>query len=67
VEAIQVLSRDKAGVKEELRHFMLQECDPDIQAQFGPHFYTLEPLLMQIIRELRRRDGLDTRTSEDAV
>jgi hypothetical protein len=67
VGEIQLLSRDKAGVKEELRQFMLKECDPDIQAQFGPHFYTLEPLLIQIIRELRRQHGLDTRTSEDTV
>jgi hypothetical protein len=46
---------------------MIKECDPDIQAQFGPHFYTLEPLLIQIIRELRRHDGLNARASEDTV
>ena len=49
-----VISRNKSVIKDELRHFMLSVCDEDIQQQFAPNFYTVEPLLMQLIREIRR-------------
>ena len=54
MEDVQIASRNKATVRDALRELMLRECDEDIQAAFGQHYYTLEPLLMQLIRELRK-------------
>ena len=45
--------QDKHKIREELRTHMFQECDEDIQELFKIHAYTLEPLLMQLIREIK--------------
>jgi hypothetical protein len=49
--------RSKAAVQAQLRAAMLSSCDPDIRGIFGEHFYTMEPLLLQIIRELKVLNG----------
>lgn len=45
---------NKHATKAALKDFMLAHCDEDIQAVFGMHSYTLEPLLCQLIRELKQ-------------
>lgn len=50
------VSRNKASTKAELKQFMLSFCDADIREKFDPHFYTLEPLLLQLIRELQQQN-----------
>jgi len=52
-EEITIRSRNKATVQAELREFMLSQCDEDIRDLFTMHFYTLEPLLIQLIREIK--------------
>jgi hypothetical protein len=50
---MQIVSNNKATAQAQLRVAMLSMCDEDIREIFGRHHYTLEPLLMQLIRELR--------------
>jgi hypothetical protein len=50
---MQIQSNNKATVRANLRNFMLENCDTDIQEAFLAHGYTLEPLVMQLIRELQ--------------
>ena len=45
---------NKASVRAEVRQFIFSQCDPDIQQYFALHSFTLEPLLIQLLRELRR-------------
>lgn len=40
----------RAGIREAV----LAECDTDIREVFAGHWFTMEPLLMQLIREVRR-------------
>lgn len=44
----------KAQAQARVREVILAMCDPDISEKFENHYYTIEPLLMQIIRELRK-------------
>lgn len=67
MDAVQLMSRNKATVKEELRQLLLADCDEDIQAAFGPHFYTTEPLLLQLVREIRGLREHYLRASENTV
>jgi hypothetical protein len=41
----------------EIRRAIVEFCDDDIRDGFAPHGFTIEPLLMQIIRELQALRG----------
>jgi hypothetical protein len=41
----------------EIRRAIVGFCDDDIREGFAPHGFTIEPLLMQVIRELRALRG----------
>jgi hypothetical protein len=54
------VSRGKEEMKTLVRYFILSHCDEDISRAFEHHTYTLEPLLCQIIRQLKKgEDGYD--------
>ena len=42
----------KYKVKQDLQAFILTFCDNDIRNAFEKHGFTVEPLLMQLIREV---------------
>jgi hypothetical protein len=46
-------SRGKNEMKEVIKYFILSHCDEDIARAFEHHSYTLEPLLCQIIRDMK--------------
>lgn len=50
---MQIESNKKAMVQAELRRAMFAMLDPDLQQVFSRHYFTVEPLLMQLIRELQ--------------
>ena len=50
---MQIVSRNKADILQGMRTAIMAQCDPDIQETFAPHHYTVEPLLIQLIREIR--------------
>ena len=50
---MQIVSRNKAEVLQGMRSMIIAQCDADIQEAFAPHHYTVEPLLIQLIREIR--------------
>ena len=50
---LQEKPHNKAETRAALQTFLLEHCDRDIQEVFGPHFFTLEPLLLQLIRDIR--------------
>ena len=50
---LQEKPQNKAETRATLQTFLLEHCDRDIRVIFGPHFFTLEPLLLQLIREIR--------------
>ena len=50
---MQIESNKKATVQAELRHAMFAMLDEDLQQIFSRHYFTVEPLLMQLIRELQ--------------
>lgn len=50
---MQIESNKKAVIQAELRHAMFAMLDPDLQQIFSRHYFTLEPLLMQLLRELQ--------------
>jgi len=52
-----VAKPNKALALAEVKRAILEHCDPDIQEAFGLHNMTLEPLLCQMIRELRHLQG----------
>jgi hypothetical protein len=61
---LQSVSRNKADILQDLRAKMLAECEPDIQETFAGQHFTVEPLLIQLIREVRALTALlleDTR------
>jgi hypothetical protein len=43
---------NKAASMRDIRAYILAHCDPDIAAAFLPHGFTLEPILLQLLREL---------------
>lgn len=45
---------NKARTREELKCYLLAHCDADIALTFAPHGFLLEPLLLQVIRDLHR-------------
>ena len=48
---------NKAETMRQLRGYVLAHCDPDIATTFGPHGLLLEPLLCQMLRELKVLQG----------
>jgi hypothetical protein len=42
----------KGAARKKMHDYILSFCDTDIQEQFKIHSFTIEPLLMQIIRDL---------------
>lgn len=51
---MQLISRgNKAAVHQQLRAYILSHCDDDIAQTFAPHGFTMEPLLLQLVREFK--------------
>jgi hypothetical protein len=44
---------NKARTREELKAYLLAHCDEDIALTFAPHGFTMEPLLLQLVREFK--------------
>lgn len=43
---------NKAETRQDLKHYILAHCDEDIALTFAPHGFLLEPLLLQLVREM---------------
>ena len=50
---------NKAVSKERVKKFVLLHCDMDIQQVFEPHGFMVEPLLLQLIRDIKHLKGND--------
>lgn len=50
---MQIETRNKATIQQRMHDEILAHCDEDIREVFGPHRFTMEPLLIQLIREIR--------------
>lgn len=50
---MQIETRTKATIQQRMHDAILAHCDADIREAFGPHRYTMEPLLIQLIREMQ--------------
>ena len=50
---------NKAETTRQLRAYVLAHCDADIATTFGPHGFLLEPLLVQLLRDMKALQGAE--------